>query len=125
DHFVQALMNVSIDVCKGAPDPSGLRATLTYASGPPGKGTALLRVAGPLREAGPWTARLGDPRDLHGALDHVGGTLAQARAGFSDVGLEARWTVGECRQADLPDHPPAHVLVTVTSIRTYPFLLPV
>jgi hypothetical protein len=125
DHFVQALMNVSIDVCKGAPDPSGLEAMLTFAPGPPGKGTADLRVAGPLQLSGPWTVRLADPGDLHGALEHPAGTLEQERGDAADVGLAARWTVTQCVQADLPVHPPAQVLVTVTSIRSYPFVLPV
>jgi hypothetical protein len=124
-HFVQALMNVSIDVCKGAPDVSGLAATLTFAAAPPGKGTAVLRVAGPVRLSGPWTVKLVDPSELHGPLEHPTGTLAQVRDGASDVGLEARWAVDQCVQADLPDHPPAQVLITVTSIRSYPFLLPV
>jgi hypothetical protein len=125
DRFVVTLMNVSIDVCKGAPDPSGMSATLTFAPGPPGKGTGVLRVAGPVRLQGPWTARLVDPSDVHGALDVVSGTAVQGRQDASTVALAAQWTVGTCVQADLPDHPPAQVLVTVTVIRSYPFLLPV
>jgi hypothetical protein len=125
DHFVQALMNVSIDVCKGAPDPSGLAASLTFAPGPPGKGSAVLRVDGQVRLNGPWTVRMVDVAHLRGPLDQPTGTLAQSRAGVADVALDARWAVGQCVQSDLPVHPPAEVLVTVTSIRSYPFLLPV
>ena len=125
DRFVVTLMNVSIDVCKGAPDPSGLAATLRFAPGPPGKGTATLRVSGPVRLQGAWSAQLADPQDLHGRLDVVRLTPVQGRQDTSTVALVAQWTVGTCVQADLPDHPPALALVTVTRIRSYPFLLPV
>jgi hypothetical protein len=68
--------------------------------------------------------RIGDTGVLRDALDPVTGTLAQARAGVGAVSLLASWTVRNCTQLDLPDRPPAVVLVTVSSIRTYPFLLP-
>jgi hypothetical protein len=115
---VQQVMSVAADVCRGAPDVSRLRAVLDFANGPPGKGTGRLHIDGPVSLAGAWTVRIGDTGVLRDALDPVTGTLAQARAGVGAVSLLASWTVRNCTQLDLPDRPPAVVLVTVSSIRT-------
>ena len=126
DRFLVTLMNVSIDVCKGAPDPSGLAATLTFAPGPPGKGTATLRVSGPVRLPGRLERPLRRPaRAARAIWTWSGGTPVQARQDTSTVALVAQWTVGTCVQADLPDHPPAVGAGDRDQIRSYPFLLPV
>ena len=125
EQFVQLLMNVAVDVCLGAPDPSGLGASVTFTPGPPGKGSAVLRVTGTVRQAGSWRVRLADDYGLHSPLDAVSGTLEQAHDGTATVALVQRWPIGTCNVRDLPDHGDLLVAVTVTSIRTYPFVLPV
>jgi len=121
---VQQVMSVAADVCRGAPDVTGLTTVLHFANGPPGMGTGQLRVDGTVSLAGSWTVRIADTSQLHDALDAVTGRLAQSRTGVGAVSLLATWTVRNCTQLDLPDRPPADVHVTVSSIRTYPFVLP-
>jgi hypothetical protein len=41
------------------------------------------------------------------------------------VGLDGRWVIRHCTVRDLPDHGDLTVTVELTSIRTYPFELPV
>jgi hypothetical protein len=122
--FVQQVMSVAADVCRGAPDASGLKAVLDFADGPPGKGTGQLHVDGSVSLDGPWTVQIADTSQLHDVLDPVTGTLAQSREGVGSVSLLARWTIRSCTQLDLPVRPSADVVVTVSSIRTYPFVLP-
>ncbi len=123
--FVQQLMNVAIDVCLGAPDLGLVSASVTLTQGPPGKGSAVLRVGGFALQDGPWRIGLADDHLLRSPQDAASGTLTQQGVGKTLVGLEERWVIRHCTVRDLPDHGDLTVTVELTSIRTYPFELPV
>jgi len=124
--FVRQVFSVALDTCKGAPDLSGASATLDLRPGPPGEGRAELSVRGPIDLPGEWTARVVSTADLRAGGEVVSGQAVQRLQGPGALMLTVGWVVGTCRQTD-PSLTgiPLDVTVTVSGIRTYPYVLPV
>ncbi len=128
DQSVADLYDAAKDVCLGAPDLSAARATVTLHRGPPGKGRADLAVEGRVEPAGGWTVQL----ESQGGLDPdppvpvPAPVMMQRVDGPGPFALTAGWVVRSC-SAGLAsaDRAPATVAVTVSGLRTYPYVLPI
>ncbi len=126
DQSVAQLYNTAKDVCLGAPDLSAARATVTLRRGPPGQGRADLAVDGRVELAGRWTVQLENPGGFDLDQPVPVPVTVQHVDGPAPFALAAGWVVRSC-SAELASAAgaPRTVTVTVSGLRTYPYVLPV